>query len=618
MVGEGELSQSEARTLREELERLEKSVERHPALGVIQQMEELDRARWWYMGNSADCLRTIDALNHHGLGPRLLLEDEVAWEDDIHREYVTELGRAWHNFVAGAKTFADHMRLQFDNQPEDLRAEYEQKKRELLDPRDVVAFVARSRNVMLHGGVFQTGVTWKFTQTSNSFEADCRTDILLNQYKSWWNAGARRYIESKDPRLNLKAAVDEHAKAVSPLYEWYQERLYEYHYPMFADFEESAARIREINERLGPGSMPVVGQTVQFVDPSQPRPVGPPAKPRAKVEMADDAKNHGTGDTPDDTHSETESAEARPRWALFALGPADDLAVKHQLTQVRDLTSQECEDADIATQILSALTAGSPYEDLDQTYRELIALLDSDPPTATAAAFRYGSEVRRRFRHWLNDFRSFDDRTSAWLSRTFDDNHPVLGTFKRALSAEYDANFAYRLATALRNLSTHTANMLNHQMWHVSTGADGHPVSHPVLAIDGRRLVEEFPTMKATVRDELRDLHGLFDVRAVVDACMKSCLRAHCTLTHALWEEIEPERELVAEFHQSAVAAGGEAAIFVNSNTFNPTVGRIDHQYNPAQLLEQADRMRRWADELAPLPIVDVEAIDLLLEDPAD
>lgn len=99
--------------------------------------------------------------------------------------------------------------------------------------------------------------------------------------------------------------------------------------------------------------------------------------------------------------------------------------------------------------------AESPYEDLRQTYRELNALLDSDPPIALAAAFRYGSDGRRRFRHWLNDSRAFDDRTSAWLSRTFGDDHPALGTFKRALSAEDDANFAYRLTATLRNLSTH-------------------------------------------------------------------------------------------------------------------------------------------------------------------
>jgi len=38
------------------------------------------------------------------------MEDEVPYGDDLHRDFVTELGRAWHNFVAAAKIVADHMR----------------------------------------------------------------------------------------------------------------------------------------------------------------------------------------------------------------------------------------------------------------------------------------------------------------------------------------------------------------------------------------------------------------------------------------------------------------------------------------------------------------------------
>jgi hypothetical protein len=208
----------------------------------------------------------------------------VPFEDD-HRDYVPELGRTWHNWVAAANTFADHMREQFKEQPADLQGEYEQKKREGLDQHDVVAFVARSRNVLLHRGVFNTGITWRFTRTTQKFEANCRTDILLNRYETWWTAPARRYIESKAPRLNLGATVEEHAEAISPLYEWYQERVYEYHYPSLADFEQRAGRIREIQERLETGSMPLHDEAARFAIPAEhdqarKRPTRPPQKPR--------------------------------------------------------------------------------------------------------------------------------------------------------------------------------------------------------------------------------------------------------------------------------------------------------------------------------------------------
>ena len=286
---DGELSADEARSLRAGLETLEATVERHPSLRVIQQMEELDRVMLWYAQNAGELLRTVEALNHNGLGTLLIMQEEVPFGND-HRDYVAELGRTWHNWVAAANTFADHMREQFkEEQPPELQAEYEQKKRELLDPHDVIAFVSRSRNVLLHRGVFNTGVTWRFTQTTQHFEANCRTDILLNRYKTWWTAPARQYIESKAPRMNFGNVVEEHAEAVGPLYGWYRERVYEYHHPTLVDFEQTAARIREIRERLEPGSMPPPDEPAHFASPAeldqalQKRATPPPPrKPRAK------------------------------------------------------------------------------------------------------------------------------------------------------------------------------------------------------------------------------------------------------------------------------------------------------------------------------------------------
>ena len=285
-MGEGGLLGEDAHLLRAELERLEETIGGHQALRVIQQMEEFDRVMLWYAQNAAEVLWTIEALNHGGLGTRLAMQGEVPFGDD-QRDFITELGRTWHNWVTVANTFADHMREQFKEQPADLQEEYEQKKRIMLDPHDVVAFVSRSRNVLLHRGVFNTGITWRFTQTNQTFEADCQTDILLNRYESWWGAGARRYIESKAPRLNLGTAVEEHAEVITPLYEWYEKRVYEYHHPLMADFERTAAGIREIQERLEPGSVPPHDESAHFTSPAEreqarQRPSPPPRKPRRK------------------------------------------------------------------------------------------------------------------------------------------------------------------------------------------------------------------------------------------------------------------------------------------------------------------------------------------------
>lgn len=297
------MSADEERALREELKRLEAAVKQHRALIVSQQMEELDRAMRWYAKNASECLRVIEALNHDGLGYRLLAADEVPFGDegDEHRGYITELGRTWHNFVASAQSLGDHMWHQFkEEQPADLRSEYLDKKKELLGPHDVTAFVSRSRNVLLHRGVFNTGFTYRFTQTMAHFEADCRTEPLLNRYKTWWkDEAAVRYIESKAPRLSLRAAVEEHVDAFSPLYDWYDERVYEYHYETMKDFEEKVSRIREVSERLEPGSMPPLDEDAHFVRPEErgqtwrklDLPAPPPRNPRSTSKSKKKRKN---------------------------------------------------------------------------------------------------------------------------------------------------------------------------------------------------------------------------------------------------------------------------------------------------------------------------------------
>lgn len=265
------------------MEELDSKMANHPALVAIQQMEELQTAMWWEAGNAAECLKTIDMLKENGLGIRLMMQGEIPAEEE-HRDFDTLLGRTWHNFVASAATLVEHTRRQLRALPQELQAEYGVKKRELLDPHDVVKFVSRCRNVVVHDGALQTGLTLKFTQTGQAFDPNFRADILLNRYRNWWNSEARSYIESKAPRVSLKETIWEYSEACDPLWEWFQDRLYEHHYDTLREWERQVGRYREISERLDPGSMPVVEESVHFRDPSEPRPVRPPArKPKSNL-----------------------------------------------------------------------------------------------------------------------------------------------------------------------------------------------------------------------------------------------------------------------------------------------------------------------------------------------
>jgi hypothetical protein len=273
----GDAQEDESRSvdeMRQRLAEIEAALEQHPALRRMQEMEEMDRALQWYMRNAAALLLVIESLNQNHRGEILFIQDEVAWDDDDHREFVIELGLGWHNFVAAAMMLTDHMKHLFADQPEDLKAEYEQKRDEIFAAHDVIDFVHKSRHILLHRGVFNTGVTWRFDRSgTNLFEVSARTDILLNRYKSWWKSvSAKRYIRSKAPRINLANVVNEYSEVVGDdLYDWYDDRFYEYHFPSLSEFEALSREYREINEWLEPGSMPPADPSAHFLDPESRR-----------------------------------------------------------------------------------------------------------------------------------------------------------------------------------------------------------------------------------------------------------------------------------------------------------------------------------------------------------
>ncbi|NYJ00247.1 hypothetical protein HNR19_000945 [Nocardioides thalensis] len=261
---------------------IEAILEQHPALRAVQQMEEMDRAREWYVRNADHLLSAMDALNHDDLGFRLfMMGNEVAWNDeDGTREFFVEMGRHWHNYVASAVTVADHMRELFKEQSEDLHAEYVQKIDELIKPHAVVAFVHRSRNVALHRGVFTMGAAFRFRKGKQRFDVYCDTGTMLNRYRSWWTPGAIQYMEQTS-EVSLSKVVDEYAEVVDPLYQWYSDRFYAYHYPTLMGFETLAKEYRQICETLEPGELPPHDPEATFSHPDRPKPP-PPRRPRNK------------------------------------------------------------------------------------------------------------------------------------------------------------------------------------------------------------------------------------------------------------------------------------------------------------------------------------------------
>lgn len=255
-------------------------------------------------------------------------------------------------------------------------------------------------------------------------------------------------------------------------------------------------------------------------------------------------------------------------WAVDADGN-ERLSTLHF---VRDLTAAETEKTRFAELLLRNMTEGSALSELraaDSSLHEAIEMFEREG-TSGSDAYRAGGKVQREFKVWLSAFRSFDDRTCAWLAREFGQKSEVYQEFKRLLSAEYDSNFAYRLCCSLRNASEHAGNVINNlRVGSRENAESGRTETLVVLRFDGPRLARDFTRIKAPIREELRNCSGPLEVEWIVGAAALSCERVHCGLLLALWKDLEPLIQLCQSLHDAAQANGGGWAVFLPKDTFS-------------------------------------------------
>jgi hypothetical protein len=255
----------------------------------------------------------------------------------------------------------------------------------------------------------------------------------------------------------------------------------------------------------------------------------------------------------------------------FADDAAGDEMVK-TFHYVRDLTAAETEQSRAAEALLRKVTIGSALSELraaERSLHEAIEVLEREGGS-TPNWHGAGARVQREFKAWLSAFRSFDDRTSAWLSGELGKESEVYREFKRLLSAEFDTNFAYRLCCALRNASEHVDNVINDLRVTASENAEGGGVETLVLLrLDGPRLARDFTRIKPATREELRNCSGPLELEWILGAATLSCERVHCGLLLALWGTLEPAIRLCQSLHDEALANGGGWAIFIPTDSLS-------------------------------------------------
>ncbi len=138
--------------------------------------------------------------------------------EEPRRTMFREVIRRLHNYVASVGTLVDHTRIlirKYEGTP--THTEYETRRLDAIS-NNVVPFVSKLRNYVLHVGVPSIGIQFRVDHGSESVTIFLDRDAAL----TWkdWPASARAYLESKPSQLSLIEVIEEYAAVIEDLYRW--------------------------------------------------------------------------------------------------------------------------------------------------------------------------------------------------------------------------------------------------------------------------------------------------------------------------------------------------------------------------------------------------------------
>ncbi|RHW25224.1 hypothetical protein D0Z08_19875 [Nocardioides immobilis] len=229
----------------------------HPGMEAVQLGQGVRRSLEAVRGNADELVRWIDLLNQGNAGMLIMAQGGIVEPGDGITEYLDELSRLWHNFIASAMTLVTHVTRVRKKQSAEFQAAYDQARQELLsDP--VVAFVQGLRNYWLHKWTPSNFVRMKFGRDAPlTYVVGCASDALLEEWE--WTAPQRVYLQERDEFV-LRDSVIEYVEHIDHFYEWFKEA---YHAEHAEAFESLTALEGEYDEQV-PQPAPVFGDHLPY------------------------------------------------------------------------------------------------------------------------------------------------------------------------------------------------------------------------------------------------------------------------------------------------------------------------------------------------------------------
>ena len=223
--------------------------------------------------NGEDLLEWIDTLDKDNNGLLILAQGGLFEAGDVQGEYLDELFRRWHNYIASAMTMVDHVRILMRKESSEFQTEYNRVRQERLSS-PVVPFTQGLRNYVLHKGWPPSFMRMSFGPgaTPLLFSVGCRAQELL---KGWdWKSRERVYLEQAGSEFLLRSCVIEYMEVLDDFYDWFWNALTDQHTEELQELEA----LNDAYDAIIPPEQPLIRQ---FTGESRPEPdLGSPTKQR--------------------------------------------------------------------------------------------------------------------------------------------------------------------------------------------------------------------------------------------------------------------------------------------------------------------------------------------------
>jgi hypothetical protein len=214
------------------------------------------------------------------------------------------------------------------------------------------------------------------------------------------------------------------------------------------------------------------------------------------------------------------------------------------------LSDEEYREIDSSISFLLGILDDSPYFRLKEEYGKIRVKINEIAKSIEDRNHnpKELKEISKLIDNYLFAFRAFEDRTKHYISKKYGKESEHFLVFDKALSDEYDNNFAYRFSCQLRNCSQHTGATISG----IESGGDisGNVYCNPVF--NSKCLLEQYDKWNKRVKEDLSQINGDFSAITVADSLMLSCTKAYSKLAIASETEILSAIEIIDKYTVNA------------------------------------------------------------------